>query len=229
MASISCKNSPSSAAAGSVADIDGNVYTTVTIGTQEWTVENLRVTKLNDGTTIANGASEVAWKSVAVPAYCYYNNTANADSIKKFGALYNGYAVSTGKLAPAGWRVPTNEDFKMLEKYLIANGYNYDHIKKNNKIAKSLSGKTDWYPSKTPGFVGYEMETNNRSGFTALPGGLRLPEGRFYGVGMESGWWSTTERDSSFAFCYRILLDSFNTLNTPEHKSKGVSVRLVKG
>src|ERR1035441_4507351 len=96
------------ASAGTVTDIDGNVYQTVKIGNQIWTVENLRVTRFNDGTAIPLDTSTATWDSIwnnglTIPAYCYYNNMTNTDSIKKWGALYNWYAVNTGKLAPKGW------------------------------------------------------------------------------------------------------------------------------
>jgi uncharacterized protein (TIGR02145 family) len=123
-------------------DIDGNVYTTVMIGTQEWIIENLRTTKYNDGTPIPLDTFDVTWHDELTPKYCYYNNTTNVDSIKKFGALYNFYVVNPEnpkKIAPAGWHVPRDTEWTVLEKYLIANGYNYDGTITDNKIAKSMA------------------------------------------------------------------------------------------
>lgn len=62
-------------------DADGNIYTTVTIGTQTWTVENLRTTKFNDGTSIPNVSDSIEWSglySTTSPGYCYYNNSTSA-------------------------------------------------------------------------------------------------------------------------------------------------------
>jgi hypothetical protein len=79
--------------AGTVTDADGNVYHTVKIGNQVWTVENLRTTKYNDGSSIPLDTSTATWVYLTTPAYCYYNNTTNAGSINKFGALYNWYTL----------------------------------------------------------------------------------------------------------------------------------------
>src|SRR4030043_168747 len=128
---------------GTVTDADGNVYQTVKIGNQVWTVENLRTTKYDDGSAIPLVTDSAAWAALTTPGFCYYNNTTNADNIKKFGALYNWHAVNTKKLAPKGWHVPTEAEWITLENYLIANGYNWDGTKTENKIAKSMAAKTD--------------------------------------------------------------------------------------
>jgi len=94
------------------------------IGDLYWTVENLKTTKLNDGTEIELITDNEKWKDAGVnniPAYCYYDN--DLSNKQKYGVLYNFHAVSTGKLAPEGWRVPTDEDWKCLENYLINNGF----------------------------------------------------------------------------------------------------------
>jgi len=142
IAGLSCNNNNIIGNNSTVKDADGNVYQTVKIGNQEWTMENLRTTKYNDGTPILNITSQTTWDSclyTLTEAFCHYNNTTNSDSIKKFGALYNWYAVNTGKLAPSGWHVPTDEEWDTLQNYLMENGYSWDGTTGENKIAKSMA------------------------------------------------------------------------------------------
>ncbi|NVN96726.1 fibrobacter succinogenes major paralogous domain-containing protein [Candidatus Nomurabacteria bacterium] len=96
-----------------VIDEDSNVYHTVTIGTQTWMVENLKVNTFNDGKPIAYVTDSNEWSELHTPAYCFTNN--NELNKEKLGALYNLYAVQTGKLAPKGWHVATENDWITLE------------------------------------------------------------------------------------------------------------------
>lgn len=102
---------------GALVDYDGNVYTTVTIGNQEWTVENLRVTHYSDGTDIPNLPLAAAWVADTEGAYCWYNN--DASNMNPYGALYNWYAGANahglvyferGGVQEVGWRLPTIGD-----------------------------------------------------------------------------------------------------------------------
>lgn len=214
-----------------VTDIDGNVYTTVTIGSQVWTVENLRVTHYNDGTPIPHVTDSAAWDNNTSGAYCYYNN----DSVTyayKYGALYNWHVVNTDKLAPAGWHVPDTTNWIELEQYLIANGYNWDGTTDSNKIAKSMAAKTDWDTLfAIIGDVGNDLSLNNSSGFSALPSGLRdllSNIGDFHGIGKTVLWWSATEYSASTAKGY-FLVRNYHFLDKfMFNKNLGVSVRLVK-
>jgi len=218
--------------ADTVRDADGNLYHAVRIGGQVWTVENLRTTKYNDKSAISLDTSTTTWASVAASKYCYYNNTTNADSINKFGALYNWYTVNTGKLAPAGWHVPSDSEWTIMKTYLVLHGYNWDRTtdttSMSNKIAIALASKTDWNSDTITGTIGKNLTQNNRSGFSALPGGYRYYNGHFYLQGSNGYWWSATESDASNGK-YRYLsfgLDylAMNGLN----KTCGFSVRLLR-
>jgi len=162
-----------------VVDIDGNAYATVAIGNQVWTAENIRTTRYNDGAEIPHVTVDSVWAELSTPAYCFPRNTTDTLEQKKWGALYNWYAVNTGKLAPAGWRVPTGADWDTLQNYLIANGYNYDGTTTGNKIAKAMAAQTDWHESTHDGAIGNNLSTNNRSGFSALPVSYRTESGSF--------------------------------------------------
>ena len=104
------------ACADTVIDIDGNVYQAVRIGEQVWTVKDLRVTRYNDGSAIVRSETNAEWAASfrGTAAYCFYDND-SASYADKYGALYNWYAVNTGKLAPKGWHVPDNAEWDALK------------------------------------------------------------------------------------------------------------------
>jgi uncharacterized protein (TIGR02145 family) len=99
-----------------IVDIDGNVYHSVIIGDQEWLVENLKVTRFNDGSSIPLVKSQLEWIKLSTPGYCWYDN--NEKNKDKYGGLYNWYSVNTSKLAPTGWHVANNGDWMVLINYL---------------------------------------------------------------------------------------------------------------
>jgi uncharacterized protein (TIGR02145 family) len=219
-------------------DIDGNNYPTVILGNQIWTTVNLRATRLNDGTPISNLKDLTTWANSSDPAYCFYINTTDTAEQEKWGALYNWYAVNSGKLAPKGWRVPDSSDWATLENYLIANGYNYDGTTTDNKIAKALASQTDWHGNdSTPGFINTNQSANNSSGFSGLPGGMFstmiLPQEfqDFVALGLSARWWSTTAAKASVSV-YDFELNFYSTgshIGTSLLGWKeGLSVRLVK-
>jgi uncharacterized protein (TIGR02145 family) len=220
--------------AGTVTDGDGIVYQTVKIGTQVWTVENLRTTKYNDGTLIPLVTQVAEWKDLATPGYCYFNNTVNADNIRKFGALYNWYVMDPAnpkKIAPAGWHVPTDGEWDTLENYLIANGYNWNGERAGNQFAKSIAERTDWKGCGTSiSEVGNDLSHNNASGFSALPGGYRYDNGDFSYDGSEMGsWWSSDDINGTSDVPARTIDGCNNELfHTLPMKTWGLSIRLIK-
>jgi uncharacterized protein (TIGR02145 family) len=211
---------------GNVSDADGNVYQSVRIGNQVWMAENLKTTKYNDGTDIPLVTDNTEWAVLTTGAYSYYHNKAiNRD---KYGALYNWYAVETGKLAPEGWRVPADADWGILQNYLIANGYNWDGTTSGNEIAKSMAARTDWCSSVYAGGIGNDLSSNNTSGFSAYPGGYRIIGGNFDLESTNSCWWSSTELDDEDAYS-RFLDYSYSDMSRYYYKKYyGFSVRLLQ-
>ena len=156
-----------------VLDIDGNVYSTVRIGSQIWMAENLKVTHLTDGTPIPLVPDQEEWSNLTEMGYCWFNND-SASNFQEFGVLYNWYTVDTENICPTGWRVPTLADFEMLESFLISHLYNYDGTTSEDKIAKSLASKNYWETVPNEGGIGNDKTKNNTSGFSAKPTGIRI-------------------------------------------------------
>jgi uncharacterized protein (TIGR02145 family) len=213
-----------------VTDKDGNIYQFETLGSQVWLNSNLKTTKLVDGTSISNLADNIQWAASVSPTMCWYNN--DALNKEKYGALYNWYAVNSGKLCPSGWHVPSDNDWTILTNYLISQGYNFDGSISGNKIGKALASNTEWAVSSVTGAIGSSdhPEKMNASGFNALPGGFRLYNGAFWLIGSSASWWSITpdETDSNQAF-YTVLYYEFIELGKNKgFKSHGFSVRCLK-
>ena len=209
-------------------DVENNRYDVIKTGDLYWTVENLKTTKYNDGTDIKLIADNEEWDDAGknnIPANCYYDN--DIDNKNKYGALYNFHAVGTGLLAPEGWRVPTDDDWTRLEKYLINNGYNWDASKSGNKIAKSMAANTDWKIVNYNGTIGNDLTKNNKSGFSALPGGYSSCNG-FYNICYYGHWWSATEYSASIAYNRYLGYNGKYLGRSISVKGLGFSVRLVR-
>ncbi|HEY6915650.1 MAG TPA: fibrobacter succinogenes major paralogous domain-containing protein [Paludibacter sp.] len=201
-----------------VTDADGNVYNTVTIGTQTWMVENLKTTKYNDGTSIPLVANASSWSTSTTPAYCWYAN--DAANKNKYGALYNGYAISTGKLAPTGWHIATDAEWTTLENYIGVN------TGKSGTVTKALSATTDWTTSTSPGAIGNDLSINNSSGFTALPGGIRDNTGIYDMVGTDCYYWTST---GTTTLSYRNFnYQKYTITKNTKARNFGYSVRCIK-
>jgi uncharacterized protein (TIGR02145 family) len=168
---------------GSVTDIDGNCYKIIQIGDQIWMAENLKTTKLNDGTIIPLITDNNEWINLSTPGYCWYDN--NETNYKApYGALYNWYVVGTGKLCPVGWHVPTRDEWHILwYPYNIIEDPN-SHDNPYGTVGNELmeTGTTHWIKS-----LG-----TNETGFAALPGGTINFKGTFYDIGVVGFYWSST-------------------------------------
>jgi uncharacterized protein (TIGR02145 family) len=226
-----------------VSDVDGNAYATVSIGTQCWTVTNLKVTTYNDGTTIplnntyTSGTVSTVWQGLTTGAYTIYGNESSTGAnATNYGFLYNWYAakgVSTSgsttykNICPTGWHVPTDSDWNKLVKFIDsgADTSSTSLTQSPNAGGKLKSTSTLWN-TETPPSPG----TDN-FGFTGLPGGIRSNVGSFNLIRGSAFFWSATESD--FLNAYTRYLDSYDGgayRNSPSSikKSVGASVRCLK-
>ncbi|MEY4114954.1 MAG: hypothetical protein RLZ76_1647, partial [Bacteroidota bacterium] len=199
---------------GSVSDIDGNTYKTIQIGDQIWMAENLKVSKLNDGTPILFGDRDLNWDGVYTikdAVYTWYNNSISNKEV--YGGLYNWYAVNTNKLCPSGWHVPSDDEWKTLENYL--GGY----LVAGGKLKQT--GSIYW---QIPNWG-----ATNTTGFTSLPGGIRV-EKTFTGIGNYGQYWSSTPNgDNPPGAIYRQTHFQGELLErNTNFKVYGISVRCLK-
>lgn len=196
-------------ATGTMTDIDGNVYGTVRIGNQVWMVENLKTTRFNDGQEIPVVSDAFAWGNLSSPGMCWGNN--NAANKEPYGGLYNWYAVDTAKLAPVGWHIPTEAEWKALAVYLggvdIAGG--------------KMKTTTQWFSPNTG--------ATNESGFSAIPVPYRNFDGiLFWNIGDGAYFWSTDAFDGAMAVGTHLVCDSRALYISEVSKKYGRSIRCVK-
>ena len=196
-----------------VKDGDGNEYGVVEIGGQYWLGENLKTTKLNDGTPIQNITNVNSFIWAVTPAFAWYNN--NIANKETYGALYNYYTVETGKVCPVGWRVPTASDWDALVAYLGGVHVTGGKLKE--------TGTTNWISPNTG--------ATNSTGFTARPGGMRFSgSGTDTDLGYYAYIWSTEANPIYSGEVYtrelgyfKSRLDKFSV-----NKNTGASIRCVK-
>ncbi|MBI5184526.1 MAG: chitobiase/beta-hexosaminidase C-terminal domain-containing protein [Nitrospinae bacterium] len=191
-----------------VTDIDGNAYNTVTIGTQRWMKENLKVTKYRNGEAIPTTRDISAETS---PKYQWAYN-GNESNVSTYGRLYTWYAATDSRgVCPAGWHLPTDAEWTTLMDYLGGESAAGGKMKE--------SGTTHWNSPNT--------SADNSSGFTALPGGYRYYDGSFYLFGYYGNWWSATEFSSTDAWDRLLYYDYGYVSRYYSSKNYGFSVRCV--
>ena len=203
---------------GSLTDQEGNVYKTVKIGNQTWMAENLRSTHYQDGSTIPEVTDLNAWMLLTSGAYCFYNN----DILNRntYGAIYNWYTISDQhKICPAGWHIPTDEEWCQMEIYLDASVVCSELGSHGTDVGGKMkeTGTTHWTSPNTG--------ATNISGFTGLPGGYYLAG--FSELNHGGLFWSSSS-SSSFALNRVLTYSSAIISRFNNDKSIGFSVRCVK-
>lgn len=213
-------------------DYDGNVYNTVTIGTQCWMKENLRTTHYSDGWPMEHGVYSQSEKY-----YFYPRDNNSIENVEVYGLLYNWAAAMRDSessnsspsgvqgVCPEGWHVPSRTEWTQLINYVnrqsvcVCGG-------SDGYISKALASTEGWNSSTTTCAVGNIPSDNNATGFSALPAGWWFHNSTNFG--RWSQFWSTAERNNGTAYHYNIGNDAGYPSDASSDKAMGNSVRCLR-
>jgi uncharacterized protein (TIGR02145 family) len=181
------------------------------IGSQVWMTQNLNVDKFRNGDPIPEAKTNAEWETARnnkQPAWCYYdNNPANG---VKYGKLYNYYAVNDSRgLAPAGYHIPSNEEWTKLTDFLGGEGVAGIKMKSTNGWYKDGNG-------------------TNESGFSGLPGGYRGRGGAFMNRRFTGYWWTATVSKINPGVPHNLKWGDGRIRNNDDVSFIGMSVRCIK-
>jgi uncharacterized protein (TIGR02145 family) len=207
-----------------VIDIDGNGYRAIKIGNQWWMAENLKVTHYRDNTPIKTTAADNEWAADTAGAMHEQPST-----FGDVGLLYNYYAISNKKsIAPKGWHIPSDEEWKELERNLGMSAEDADKTSwrggdQGEQMMKARVGGTIYWAAYG------DVWATNESGFTAMAGGCRMFDGskgddRDRCTGF---WWSSTTLGNEVWYRY-LDYKNKNVFRYHGPKTYGFSVRCVK-
>jgi uncharacterized protein (TIGR02145 family) len=188
-------------------------YTTgqdIKIGNQKWAATNLNVSSFANGDSIPEAKTAEEWEKAGIekkPAWCYYDN--DPVNGERYGKLYNWYAVNDLRgLVPAGYHIPTDQEWTTLINYLGG----------EENASTKIKSRSGW---KGDG------NGNNSSCFTALPGGSRYNYGQFRLIENIGFWWSSTELDPTVSWFRCMHYSNNDIIKHYAFMSFGLSVRCI--
>ena len=182
-------------------------YPTVEIGNDCWFAENLRTETDSDGATIPSGLSDTDWADATEPAFTILDEGgANEEAnLEAYGLLYNWYAVTEG-LCPSGWHVATADEYQAI---IDDNG--------GSTVAGEAMKASD---TDDPTWNG-----TNTTGFDAVAGGRRQPDGSF---GTLNAFIWTSDNGGDNATHLRLKHSTNDADIIQKSKAHGMSVRCVQ-
>ncbi len=197
---------------GQVSDKEGNNYRTVVLDNKTWMAENLRVTKYKNGESIETTNPNQDISKVSEPKY--YWSYKGKDSLSKiYGNLYTWYVIQDPRgVCPEGFHVPSDQEWISLINSLDGN------IEAGAKLKE-----TDFVHWFKP-----NANATNKSGFTALPGGYRDNDGKYYVLGFRGYWWSSKKNYVVMAWNSGLIYNNDILERLDFLKKNGLSVRCVK-
>ena len=160
--------------------------------------------------------------------YCFNNDPANCEI---YGGLYQWnemmqYVGTQGAqgICPAGWHIPTDDEFKILEgtvdtQYGVGDPKWDDWGWRGFDAGFHLKSTTGWYNNGNG---------DDSYGFTALPGGRRTSTGSFSSLGNDAIFWSSAESSGSDAWGRYLYYLDVEVGRYYNGKAFGFSVRCLQ-
>lgn len=200
-----------------ISDYDENIYHTILVGQQCWLKENMRATKLEDGTAIAYSNDDASNIPLETRGYFYPQETAV-------------------KICPAGWRLPSEEDWIELASYVSSEeDYLCTTGLESFGNAKALAATLYWNPSETVCSIGHDPESNNFSGFSAVPAGFRMypdftkaNEQACFSSSTTYTQWYGSHQGPTYVRLFILEYDKANTTILPAPIQGNYNVRCVR-
>lgn len=204
-------------------DVDGNVYGTVAIGSQLWSTGNLSTTHYRNGDAIPSGLSDGTWNTATTGAMCDYENTPSTDAAH--GKLYNWYAATDPRgLCPAGWHLPSDEEWKTLELFLGMPASEVELTGTSRGADENIGGML----KDTIGFDAPNVGADNSTGFGGYPAGMRYQNSDWCCLNQLVVYWTSTPYDAVYAYTRNLAYDWTSVLRwSGDHKVRGFSARCV--
>lgn len=200
---------------------DSACYNWVLIGNQVWMAENLKTVKYQNGDSLQTIIDNNEWIGLQSGAAGIYANDEN--NLHTYGRLYNWYAVNDNRnIAPAGWHVPTDAEWKQLELYLGMSPSEVDGVDNRGfDESDDLKAESGWYE---------DGNGTNSSGFTGLPSGYReYDNGTFQSLTLNGFFWTASELENSSAWHRDLDYNTSLIARNGYNKGYGFSIRCVKG
>lgn len=209
-----------------VYDVDGNRYGVVEIGDLLWMSENLKTTRLCDGTPLDLVEDADSWArsggmESGDPRVCHYVYDGSDASGK--GMFYSWSAVKTGKICPEGWRVPSREEWLAMRDFA------------GGELQAGVHLKTTGGWLNAAGESRPEWQGDDIFGFHAIPSGYVDEKGAFDHTGLGYGsesvayYWSSSESTEIRPYYFTIYYMAPNLKEeTSTVVSYGMSVRCVR-
>jgi uncharacterized protein (TIGR02145 family) len=210
---ISCEKDDNDPPSDFVTDIDGNVYSIITIGTQTWMKENLKTTRYLNGDSIKTTSPAILNISKESSPKYQWASGGDESNVATFGRLYTWYVVTDSrKICPRGWHIPSDEEWTVLTDFLGGEAIAGSKLKETGTIHWSSLNE----------------DATNESGFTALPGGYRDNYTSFLKFGNNGYWWSSEVYGESFSWVRGVSYNSTKVSRTFNFGMAAYSIRCIK-